>query len=72
MNKLYAYSKSLYKLTFSTMENDKVPDKLSTVPTSALPRKLDRVRLRAERWEVRSAMACADGVGSFIFFHDGC
>ncbi|WP_201213596.1 hypothetical protein [Rhodocyclus purpureus] len=51
-------------------------DTLSTVPTSDLPRKLERVRvrvrvrLRAERCGGRSAVACADGVGSFIFSHD--
>ena len=56
------------------MEDVAMSDKLSTVPTSDLPRKLERVRvrLRAERCDVRFAMPCADGVGSFIFFHDKC
>lgn len=73
-NKLAASSKSLYKLTVSAMEDVAMSDKLSTVLTAALPRKLDRVRvrLRAERCGARSAVACADGVGSFIFFHDWC
>lgn len=58
-NKLPASFKSLYKLTFSAIEDVAMSDKLSTVPTSALPRKLDRVRVRrrAERCGVRSVLA---------------
>ena len=50
------------------MEDATVPGKLFAVPASLLPRTFDRVRvrLRAERCGVRSAMACADGVSGFF------